>query len=620
MPPEEPIILPSLPADVLAFSSIRGTRPDHLGVAPQIIAPIDSHSTGGRAKTSERIWWKEAIIYQIYPRSFRDSNGDGVGDLRGIIERLDYVASLGVNCVWLNPVYPSPNADNGYDVSDYRGIMPAFGTMDDFDELLAGLHGRGIKLVMDLVVNHSSDEHRWFAESRKSRGSPYRDYYHWWPAERGTPPARFSFFEPAGGWTYDAPTDAYYLHYFGRKQPDLNWQNPALREEVYAIMRFWLDKGVDGFRLDAFQFVGKDTTYPELPPTTAENVVAHYGLRPEVHDYLREMRARVLDHYDAFAVAEGAGNTLQDAVDLSHPERRELDMVYHFEIADYTNRADWDLPGLKALFAKWDTALAGRGWNSIYLGNHDVPRALSKFADDSAAHRVAAAKCLNTLLMTLRGTPYVYQGEELGLSNAPFTRIGDYRDIQALNQYRAARSDEAKRDYLTHLADYGRDHSRTPLPWDAVQPAVGFTTGTPWIEPNPRDLAFAVAEQDDDDASVLAHFRRLTALRRTHPTFVYGHFALLWPNDARVFAYRRWDEEGAFVVLMNWSRETVELDTDALGIASRIGGEPSEGENSAQPPGPEYRVVCGNYEDEGTWGQLRAWEGVVVRVGISFPG
>ena len=510
----------------------------------------------------EHAWWKEAIVYQIYPRSFRDSNGDGVGDLRGLIDRLDYVASLGVTAVWLNPIYGSPNDDNGYDISDYRAIQPEYGTLADFDELLAGLHRRGLKLVMDLVVNHSSDEHPWFRAARSSRDNPYRDYYHWWPAERGTPPDRYSFFDVANdAWAYDAATDSYYLHYFSRKQPDLNWENPRLRAEVKDIMRYWLDRGVDGFRLDAFQYVGKDPAFPPLPPGYAENIVAAYGLRYRVHDYLRELRAGVMDHYDAFTVAEGAGSSFQDAVDLSAPGRRELDMVYHFEIADYVRPAEdgYDLVGLKALFTEWDRALAGRGWNSIYLGNHDVPRMVSKYGDDRPEHRAASAQCLNTLLLTLRGTPYTYFGDELGLANAGFTTIREYRDIEALNGYRRARARGEDQDaYLDRLARTSRDNARTPLPWTAG-PAAGFTTGTPWIAVNADYRTVNVAAQEADPASCLHHFRRLTALRRAHPLLVYGDYEPLAEDHPQLFAYARRRGAARMLVAMNWSDRPARL-------------------------------------------------------------
>ncbi len=537
-------------------------------------------------------WWKSAIIYQIYPRSFQDTTGSGVGDLRGIIDRLDYIQSLGVTAVWLNPIYPSPNDDNGYDVSDYRGVMPEFGTMADFDELLTGLHARDIRLVMDLVVNHSSDEHRWFRESRKSRDNPYRDYYHWWPAERGTPPARFSYFDPDGAWAYDEPTDAYYLHYFGRKQPDLNWQNPRVRKEVQDIMRFWLDKGVDGFRLDAFQFVGKDTTFPELPKVTAENVVQYYGLRPEVHDYLREIN-EVMQHYDAFTVAEGAGNTLQDAIDLSDPARKELDMVYHFEIADYANSMErFDLVGLKALFTKWDEALAGKGWNSIYLGNHDVPRMVSKYGNDSPEFREASVNCLNTLLMTMRGTTYVYQGDELGMTNIDLDDIEDYRDLQAIAQYRTAleRGDDMEA-HMARLQRFGRDHSRTPMQWTGG-PQAGFTTGQPWLRVNPNYLEINVAEQEGRTDSCLNNFRRLTALRRQHPVLVYGDYTPVMPEDPAVFAYVREMGEERMLVAMNWSAGEVMVE-----LPEGFGG----GE-----------VLFGNPKSDNDPLTLQAWQSVIL--------
>ena len=503
-------------------------------------------------------WWKQAVIYQIYPRSFQDTTGTGVGDLRGIIQRLDYIMRLGVTAIWLNPVYPSPNDDNGYDVSDYRGIMPEFGTMADFDELMVGMRERGLRLIMDLVVNHSSDEHRWFRESRKSRDNPYRDYYHWWPAEKGTPPARFSYFDPSGAWTYDEITDAYYLHYFSRKQPDLNWQNPKVREEVYDIMRFWLDKGVDGFRLDAFQFVGKDTSWPDLGHIDAANMVEKCGLSPIVHDYLREMH-EVVAPYEAMLVAEGAGRTMQDAIDLSDPARKELDMVYHFEIADYgTNINGFDLVGLKRLYEKWAHGLYGQGWDSIYLGNHDVPRMVSKYGDDRPEFRELSAKALNTLLLTMPGTTYCYQGDEIGMTNINFTRIEQYRDLQAINNYQAAKEKgEDLNAYMNYLAKFSRDHARTPVQWNGEEQA-GFTSGQPWLAVNPNYTAINVAEQEGDVRSVLNHFRQLTTLRKEQPTLIYGDFKLLVPDHQQAFVYLRTSGEGdVCMVAMNWSDQTI---------------------------------------------------------------
>ena len=357
-----------------------------------------------------RTWWKEAVIYQIYPRSFKDTDGDGVGDLKGIIEKLDYIQSLGVDMVWLNPIYSSPNDDNGYDISDYRAIMKEFGTMEDFDRMLKGMHDRGIKFVMDVVVNHSSDEHEWFKQSRSSRDNPYRDYYHWWPAEKGKPNYRWSYFDEKGeAWRYDSLTDAYYLHYFSRKQPDLNWENPKVRQEVYDIMKFWAEKGVDGFRLDAFQFVSKDTTFPKLPEgyeKDVRNVIKYYGMGPNLHGYLKEMNREVLSQYEVFAVSEGAGSTFEDAHNLVDADRNELQMAYHFEGMAVGNSLDgYELSEFKKVYSRWDSAFAQDGWLSIFLANHDVPRMVSKFGNDSPEFRAPSSKMLNTFILSMRGTP-----------------------------------------------------------------------------------------------------------------------------------------------------------------------------------------------------------------------
>src|SRR5664279_1465413 len=335
-------------------------------------------------KTPEKKWWKEAVVYQIYPRSFKDSDGDGIGDLKGIISKLDYIKSLGINAVWLNPIYSSPNDDNGYDVSDYRNIMKDFGTMADFDSLINGMHQRGIKLVMDLVVNHSSDEHEWFKQSRSSRTSPYRNYYHWWNAERGKPPPRYSLFDiNHDAWRYDSVTNAYYLHYFSRKQPDLNWENPELRKEVYAIMKFWADKGIDGFRLDAFQFAAKDTSFPVFPIGYEKKFQLYYAMGPHLHDYLREMNQEVFSHYNVMSVAEGAGNSFEDAHDLVDADRNELNMAYAFDGVDIAKPEGYSLLHFNEVFTRWDSAFANEGWLSIFLANHDQARLVSRFGNDS---------------------------------------------------------------------------------------------------------------------------------------------------------------------------------------------------------------------------------------------
>jgi oligo-1,6-glucosidase len=502
-------------------------------------------------------WWKETVVYQLYPRSFQDSNGDGVGDLRGIISRLGYLKKLGVGTVWLNPIYASPNDDNGYDISDYRKIQPEFGSMQDFDALLAGMHQRGLKLVMDVVVNHSSDEHPWFRAARSSRTSPYRDYYYWWPAEKGTPPARYSTFDvKKNAWQYDSLTKSYYLHYFSKKQPDLNWTNPKLRQEVYSMMRFWADKGIDGFRMDAFQFVAKDPGFPPMPGLTEQNFANAYNHGPHLHDYLKELNREVLSKYNLMTVAEGAGRNPQEAMLFVDPARKELDMTYHFEGTGVGSGADtYQLTELKQVFTKWDRAFAQKGWQAIDLSNHDQPRMVSKFGDDRPAFRAASAKLLNTFLLTMRGTPYCYNGDELGMTNSQFAGIADYRDVAARNGYALVQQQGGNLPAFMHgLARFGRDNSRTPFQWDAT-PHAGFTTGTPWLGVNPNYVTINEAAQDKDSSSVLNHFRRATALRRQHNVLIYGQYELLDANNPHIYAYTRTLGGKRALVVLNFSSE-----------------------------------------------------------------
>lgn len=515
-------------------------------------------------------WWKEQIIYQVYPRSFKDSSGNGIGDLRGIINKLDYIKSLGVTAVWINPFYASPNDDNGYDISDYRAILPEFGTMQDFDELLDGLHQRDIKFVMDLVVNHTSDEHEWFKQSRSSRDNPFRDYYHWWPAEKGKPNFRWSYFDEKGeAWKYDKQTDAYYLHYFSVKQPDLNWENPKVRYEVYDIMKFWAEKGVDGFRLDAFQFVSKDTTFPDLPDSYKKDlseVIKYHGMGPNLHSYLREMYDEVLSKYDVFAVSEGAGSTLQDAHDLVDEERKELQMAYHFEGVDL--KKDIHNPptvlDFKHLHSKWDESFAEKGWISIFLANHDCPRMVSRFTDDSEQFREFGAKLLNTFLLTMRGTPYCYFGDELGMTNLDFRDITEYQDIAAINGYKKAMYENRDMlEYMQELRAFSRDHSRTPMQWDDSQYA-GFSEVQPWLKVNPNKEVVNVKSQDNMPHSVLNHFRALTKLRNENKTLVYGAYWLLLPEHEQLYVYTREDSQGCFLIVLNMSRDEQAFDLTKL--------------------------------------------------------
>ena len=506
----------------------------------------------------ERNWWKEGIVYQIYPRSFKDTSGNGVGDLRGIIQKLDYIKSLGVTMVWLNPIYQSPNDDNGYDISDYRAIMKEFGTMEDFDELLEGLHKRGMKFIMDVVVNHSSDEHEWFKQSRSSRDNPYRDYYHWWPAEKGKPNHRWSFFdENSDAWKYDEQTNAYYLHYFSQKQPDLNWENPKVRQEVYDIMKFWAEKGVDGFRLDAFQYVSKDITFPPFPEgydVDVPSVIEYHGMGPHIHSYLKEMYDQVLSEYDVFAVSEGVGSTLQDAHDLVDKDRNELQMAYHFEATDMVTTLDkCTLAQFKESFTKWDKSFAEKGWIAIYLSNHDQSRFINRYGSDKPEFKDYSAKLLNTFILSMRGTSFTYYGDELGMTNIGFTKIEQYKDIAAINGYKKAASDGEDLDhYLKKLNLLSRDNGRTPMQWDATKNA-GFSNETPWLPIHKNHTKVNVLNQENDQNSVLNHFRKMVALRKDNLLLVYGNYEIIQEEHPTIYAYSRTLEDQKMLILLNFS-------------------------------------------------------------------
>ena len=517
----------------------------------------------------ERNWWKEGIIYQIYPRSFKDTSGNGVGDLQGIIQKLDYIESLGVTMVWLNPIYESPNDDNGYDISDYRAIMKEFGSMTDFDELLEGLHKRGMKFIMDVVVNHSSDEHEWFQQSRSSRDNPYRDYYHWWPAEKGKPNHRWSFFdENSDAWKYDKQTDAYYLHYFSQKQPDLNWENPKVRQEVYDIMKFWADKGVDGFRLDAFQYVSKDITFPPFPEgydISIPNVIKYHGMGPHIHTYLKEMYEQVLSKYDVFAVSEGVGSTLEDAHNLVDEDRKELQMAYHFEATDMvTTLEKCTLAQFKESFTKWDTSFAEKGWISIYLSNHDQSRFVNRYGSDKPAFKDYSAKLLNTFILSMRGTPYTYYGDELGMTNIGFTKIEQYKDIAAINGFKKAATDGEDLDhYLKKLNLLSRDNGRTPMQWDDTNNA-GFSSETPWLPVHENHTTVNVANQQNDHNSVLNHFRKMVALRKDNLLLVYGKYEILQEEHPTIYAYSRTLDDEQMKILLNFSELTSKINLSNL--------------------------------------------------------
>lgn len=511
-----------------------------------------------------RRWWKEGIVYQIYPRSYQDTTGNGIGDIRGIIQRLDYIKSLGVDIIWLNPVYVSPNDDNGYDIADYRNIMPEFGTMQDFDTLLASMKERGLKLVMDLVVNHSSDEHDWFVESRKSRDNPYRDYYHWWPAEKGTPPTRWSYFDIEGNaWKYDEPTDAYYLHIFSEKQPDLKWENPEVRKEIYDIMRFWFDKGVDGFRMDVISFISKDIDYPELPVAYADNFISYYSNGPKLHEYLHEMHTEVLSKYDVMTVGEAPGIGLDKALYFVDEDRGEMNMFFHFDLMALDRKENevflmqkenWKLTEFKKIHSQWDTVFAKKGWGSMFLNNHDFPRSVSRWGRDSPTHWFKSATMLQTFMLTMRGTPYFHYGEEIGMTNIKFDNITDYRDINTLNRYQTIKKHGGDTEaFLKNEKVASRDNARTPMQWDTSIHA-GFSKEKPWLKVNDNyKEGINVATQTEDVYSVLNYFKRMVQIRKAHLTLVYGEYKLLQEDNEDIYAYTRTLADQRYLVLLSFS-------------------------------------------------------------------
>jgi oligo-1,6-glucosidase len=528
-------------------------------------------------------WWKSAVVYQIYPRSFADSDGDGIGDLPGIAAHLDHLAALGVDVVWLSPIYPSPQDDNGYDISDYDGIDPVFGSPADFDALLAAIHERGMKLVMDLVVNHSSDEHPWFAESRASRDSPKRDWYWWRPPRDGREPNNWASAFSGPAWELDEATGEYYLHLFSRKQPDLNWENPEVREAVYAMMRRWLDRGVDGFRMDVIDMISKDPALPDgipIPGSEFGNGGPYYHCGPRIHEFLQEMHREVFAGRgrELLTVGEMPGVTVEDAPLFTDPARGEVDMVFQFEHVmldqDGTKWASHPLRlrDLKASFGRWQAALAERGWNSLYWNNHDQPRIVSRWGDDGE-HRVAAAKMLGTVLHMHRGTPYVYQGEELGMTNAPFASIDDFRDIESLNHYaEAIERGASPEEVLATMRPMSRDNARTPMQWDASEQA-GFTSGTPWIAVNPNHAEINARAARADPDSVFHHYRRLIELRHTEPVVAHGDFTMLLGDDERVYAFTRRLDDVELLVLGNFSASRVEAAVDGWDGAEVLIGD-----------------------------------------------
>lgn len=519
----------------------------------------------------EKRWWKESVVYQIYPRSFCDSNGDGIGDLNGITGKLDYLKELGIDVIWLSPVYKSPNDDNGYDISDYQAIMDEFGTMEDFDRMLATAHEKGIKIMMDLVVNHTSDEHKWFIESRKSTDNPYRDYYIWRPAkEDGSLPNNWGSCFSGPAWEYDKTTDMYFLHLFSKKQPDLNWDNPAVRQDVFDMMNWWLKKGVDGFRMDVISLISKEPGLPDKEPGI--NGYATFNVSangPHVHEYLQEMRQKALNNADTITVGECSGVTLEEAKKYARSDEKELNMVFQFEHMDVDSdekAGKWttrkmDLRNLKKILTRWQKGLQDIAWNSLYWENHDQPRSVSRFGNDSDEYREISAKMLATCIHMMQGTPYVYQGEELGMTNCPFNTLDNFRDLESINAFHelTEQGKMTKEDMMAAIGYKGRDNARTPMQWDDSAYA-GFSTANPWIMVNPNYTKINAKDQINREDSVFKYYQKLIKLRHESELIVYGTYDLILDDDKDIYAYIRTLGDEKLIVYCNFSENTREVE------------------------------------------------------------
>lgn len=519
----------------------------------------------------EKRWWKESVVYQIYPRSFCDSNGDGIGDLNGITGKLDYLKELGIDVIWLSPVYKSPNDDNGYDISDYQAIMDEFGTMEDFDRMLATAHEKGIKIMMDLVVNHTSDEHKWFIESRKSTDNPYRDYYIWRPAkEDGSLPNNWGSCFSGPAWEYDKTTDMYFLHLFSKKQPDLNWDNPAVRQDVFDMMNWWLKKGVDGFRMDVISLISKEPGLPDKEPGI--NGYATFNVSangPHVHEYLQEMRQKALNNADTITVGECSGVTLEEAKKYARSDEKELNMVFQFEHMDVDSdekAGKWttrkmDLRDLKKILTRWQKGLQDIAWNSLYWENHDQPRSVSRFGNDSDEYREISAKMLATCIHMMQGTPYVYQGEELGMTNCPFNTLDNFRDLESINAFHelTEQGKMTEEDMMAAIGYKGRDNARTPMQWDDSAYA-GFSTANPWIMVNPNYTKINAKDQVNREDSVFKYYQKLIKLRHESELIVYGTYDLILDDDKDIYAYIRTLGDEKLIVYCNFSENTREVE------------------------------------------------------------
>ena len=555
----------------------------------------------------EKRWWKESVVYQIYPRSFCDSNGDGIGDLNGITSKFDYLKELGIDVIWLSPVYKSPNDDNGYDISDYQAIMDEFGTMEDFDRMLAAAHERGIKIMMDLVVNHTSDEHKWFIESRKSTDNPYRDYYIWRPAkEDGSLPNNWGSCFSGPAWEYDKATDMYFLHLFSKKQPDLNWDNPVVRQEVFDMMNWWLKKGVDGFRMDVISLISKEPGLPDyetgLNGYASIDPVAN---GPREHEFLQEMRQKALNNADTITVGECVGVTVEEAQKYAGSDEKELNMVFQFEHmnvdCDKENGSKWttrkmDLRDMKKILTHWQKGLQDVAWNSLYWENHDQPRSVSRFGNDSDEYREISAKMLATCLHMMQGTPYVYQGEELGMTNCPFNTLENFRDLESINAFHelTEQGKKTEEEMMAAISYKGRDNARTPMQWDDSTYA-GFSTAQPWIMVNPNYTKINAKDQVNREDSVFKYYQKLISLRHNSDLIVYGTYDLLLADDPDIYAYTRTLDDDKLIVYCNFSDNTREVEL------------PEEFTNG--------KILISNYNDAAVNSKitLRPYEAIVIQ-------
>ena len=518
----------------------------------------------------EKKWWKESVVYQIYPKSFKDSNGDGVGDIRGIIQKLDYLKELGVNVLWISPMLESPQDDNGYDISDYRRIYKEYGNMEDYEELLSEAHKRDIRILMDLVVNHTSDEHNWFVESRKSKDNPYRDYYIWKDPVNGKEPNNWGGAFGGSAWEYDPQTQMYYLHLFSKKQPDLNWENEKVRQEVYDMMTFWCEKGIDGFRMDVISMISKDQTFPdgEMNNSLYGDFGPYCVHGPRVHEFLQEMNREVLSRYDIMTVGETSGVTIEEAQKYAGEAGKELNMVFQFEHVDNGSgdygkwtTEKYDFKEFKRIMIKWQEELQGKAWNSLFLGNHDQPRSVSRFGNDNPAYRETSAKMLATCLHMMQGTPYVYQGEELGMTNVYFDKLEDYRDIESINFFtELTEAGLMTPEYMMKcLMLRSRDNARTPMQWDDSEQA-GFTDGESWIKVNPNYKEINAAQQLEDPNSIFHYYQKLIRLRKEKDIIVYGGFEPIYRDDEQIFAYIRKQDQEKLLTVCNFSDKNAEME------------------------------------------------------------